>query len=112
MMDSDEKEIFRYLQSKLGMFVARQLICRHAGGKIRFQESSDWARPVLMRMNERGIVEMDHSGAYRLKPLPTELGAAPQWVSPQIAELLLRSGKKIPGAGRQGDDDEAYYDSL
>lgn len=111
-MDADEKEIYRYLKSQPGMFVSGQVICRHAGGRRRFQESPEWARPVLMRMNERGILETDDTGAYRLKPVPTDLSAAPQWVSPQIAELLLRSGKKIPGAGRQGDDDESYYDSL
>jgi hypothetical protein len=112
MMDADEKEIYRYLKSQPGVFVTMNVICRHAAGKSRFQESSDWARAVLMRMNERSIVETDHSGAYRLKPVPADLGGAPQWVSPQIAELLLRSGKKIPGAGRQCDDDESYYDSL
>lgn len=111
-MDADEKEIFRYLKGQPGVFVSMNVICRHAGGKNRFQESHDWARPALMRMQERGILETDDTGAYRLKPVPTDLSAAPQWVSPQIAALLSRSGKKIPGAGRQGDDDEAYYDSL
>ena len=111
-MDADEKEIFRYLKGQPGVFVTTTVICRHAGGKNRFQESHDWARPALMRMQERGILETDDTGAHRLKPVPKELGAAPQWVSPQIAEMLLRSGKKIPGAGRQGDDDESYYDSL
>ena len=111
-MDADEKEIYRYLKSQSENFVTWHVISRHAGGRSRFQESSEWARPVLMRMQERGIVETDQTGAYRLKPVPTDLSAAPRWVSPQIAELLLRSGKKIPGAVRQGDDDEAYYDSL
>ena len=111
-MDADEKEIFRYLKGQAGVFVTMSLICRHAGGKSRFQESPDWARPALMRMQERGILETDDTGAYHLKPMPKDLGAAPQWVSPQIAALLLRSGRKISGAGRQGDDDEAYYDSL
>lgn len=111
-MDADEKEIFRYLKGQSGVFVTRNVICRHAGGKARYQDSHDWARPVLLRMKERGILETDGTGAYGLKPMPKDLGAAPQWVSPQIAAMLLRSGKKIPGAGRQGDDDEAYYDSL
>lgn len=114
-MDADEKEIFRYLKGQPGVFVTTTVICRHAGGKNRFQEAHDWARPALMRMQERGILETDDTGAYRLKPMPKELGelgAAPQWVSPQIAAMLLRSGKKIPRAGQQGDDEEAYYDSL
>ncbi len=111
-MDADEKEIYRYLKTQPGVFVTWQVISRHAGGRSRFQESPDWARAVLMRMAERNILQKDTTGAYQLMPVPKDLGAAPQWVSPQIAELLLRSGKKIPGAGRQGDDDEAYYDSL
>lgn len=112
MMDADEKEIFRYLKSQPGVFVTMNVISRHAAGKNRFNESPVWARAVLMRMAERNILQKDATGAYQLMPVPNDLGASPQWVSPQIAELLLRSGKKIAGAGCTTDDDEAYYDSL
>ena len=110
-MDADEKEIFRYLKGQPGVFVTTSVICRHAGGKGRFREAHDWAKPALLRMLERGILEMDDTSAYRLKPMPIDLRTAPQWVSPQIAAMLIRSGKKIPGGGH-GDDDEAYYDGL
>lgn len=65
-----------------------------------------------MRMKERGILEVDASGAYGLKPIPLKSADKPRWVSPQIAALLLKSGKQIQGVGYQGDDDEVYYDSL
>ena len=63
MMDADEKEIFRYLKSQQGVFVTMNVISRHAAGKNRFNESSDWARAVLMRMAERNILQKDATGA-------------------------------------------------
>lgn len=112
MMDADEKDIYRYLKSQAGVFLQANLISRHAGGRGRFQADPDWARTVLMRMEERGIVQRDDTGAYQLKPIPQDLGRSAKWVSPQIAEILERSGKKFDVKTRNAGDDEAYYDSL
>ena len=112
MMDADEREIFFYLRSEHGNYVPGTAICRHAGGKHKFRETPDWARPALMRMVERGILETDSSGAYRLKPVPRETYSARRWVSPQVAELLRRSGKSFQNIIAGDDDDEAYYNSL
>lgn len=113
MMDADEKEIFRYVRTEPDRFFPAVSICRHAGGKHKHRESPDWARPALLRMVERGILELDALGGYRLTPIPVvQSSNTRHWVSPQIAELLRKKGKKFDSMIQQEDDPEAYYDSL
>ena len=111
MMDSEEREIFFYLRDQAERFVPAVAIARQAGGKHKARNAPDWARPVLSRMVERGILEMDASHAYRLHPIP-ESPAAKQWVSPQIANILKRSGKQFKSLVENNGDAEAYYDQL
>jgi hypothetical protein len=114
MMDADEREIFQYLRKDREVFVAAATISRQAGGKHRFRQDSDWAKAALLRMAERGIVEIDATGAYRLKPMPKRSVAekATSWVSPQIAEILRKSGKKFDVLIPDDLDEETYYNSL
>ena len=112
MMDADEKEIFRYLRAEPACFMPAAFICRHAGGKRRHRESPDWAKPVLLRMLERGILEMDASGSYRLKPIPNAEANTRRWVAPHLVELLRKNGKKFDNMIQFDGDTEAYYDSL
>ena len=114
MMDAEEREIFFFLRREPDTFVPAHSINRHAGGKRKHRESPNWASPVLLRMMERGILETNPTGAFRLKPIPAPETAdrSPQWVSPQIAELLRKSGKKFDAVIRRDLDPEAYYDSL
>ncbi len=113
MMDADEKEIFRYLWAEPEQFLPAAAICRHAGGRHKHRESPDWARPALLRMVERGIVETNAAGDYRLKPIPVvETTVTRRWVSPQLAELLRKQDKKFDSMIHGADDPEAYYDSL
>jgi hypothetical protein len=112
MMDADEKDIFRYLCSDPENFIPVSLICRHAGGKHRHRAAPDWAKPALIRMTERGILETDALGSYRLKSAPAQNNNAQCWVSPQIAALLRKNNKKYEQVIRQEYDLEAYYDSL
>lgn len=111
-MDADEKEIFRYLRSEEGQFVPANFICRHAGGKFRHRQSPDWAKPALIRMLERGILETDDAGAYRLKPLPQADANSRHWVAPHIAELLRKKSKKFEAMIQRDGDTEMFYDSL
>lgn len=114
MMDADEREIYYYLRQDREAFVSVGAISRHAGGKHKFRDSSDWAKAALLRMAERGIVELDKTGAYRLRPIPKSDSSvqSPRWVSPQIAELLRKSGKHfaLPDVGDM--DEETYYNRL
>ena len=110
-MDSEEREIYFYLREQRDRFVPAVAICRQAGGKQKGRIMPDWAKPVLLRMVERGILEMDAANAYRLKPIPETLGAK-KWISPQIASILKRSGKSFNGVADNRDGEEAYYDNL
>jgi len=56
-------------------------------------------------------LEMDETSCYRLKAIP-EPTTAKQWVSPQIAIILRRSGKNFKGLVDSAGGDEAYYDKL
>src|ERR1043165_2598157 len=93
-MDADEREIYYYLKGWKYEFISSREICRRAGGKRRFRENAEWAVPVLLRMVERGILESDPSGHYRIKaPIVSKKDGPKRWVSPQIARILQDSGK-------------------
>ena len=108
-MDGDEREIFYFLKSRGEEFVNAKEIARRAGGKKRFYEDPEWAKPILVRMTERGILEGDALGRYRVKPVGRK-GKDKRWVSPDIAKILQESGVEVEGANELGSDD--YYEQL
>ncbi len=112
MMDSDEQEVYFHLKAQPGQFVPASAICRHAGGKHRYRESPDWAKPALRRMLERRILEVDDTGAYRLKPAAKAKSAVKRWVSPQIADALKKSGRNFDAYSKNDPGSDAYYNSL
>lgn len=112
MMDSDEREVYCFLKGQPDQFVPAISICRHAGDKHRRRESPDWAKPVLRRMQQRGILEVDAAGEYRLKPRPRDASPAKRWVSPQIAAILKKSGRSFDEVIKGDDDLDAYYNRL
>ena len=64
-------------------------------------------------MVQRGILEVNSAGDYRLKPIPKpDPDQAKRWVSPQIAEMLRKSGKQFAGLIPPDMDEEDYYNSL
>ncbi|HVV01190.1 MAG TPA: hypothetical protein VHH88_07485 [Verrucomicrobiae bacterium] len=91
-MDADEREVCDYLRSWKDQFVSGKEICKRAGGKWRAREDPNWAVPVLLRLVEKGIIESDSNGHYRL--LPEEQEARKKvWVSPQNKKLLEEAGR-------------------
>ncbi|MDR3459182.1 MAG: hypothetical protein P4N60_17265 [Verrucomicrobiae bacterium] len=72
-------------------------IARRASTKKRFSEDPDWAKPVLMRLAENGILESDTSGRYRIKP-ENKHDKAHRWVSPDINQILKEGGVEVEGA--------------
>ena len=62
-----------------------------------------------MRMEERGILESDIQGRYRIKPVRKKK-VGKQWVAPDIAQILKESGVEVEGEGDIADDD--YYEQL
>jgi len=111
MMDADEREVYFFLKGQTLQSVPADSICRYAGGKQRFRESPDWAKPVLLRMLERGIIEADSRGDYRLKPMP-ESKVAKRWVAPHIAAILKKTGGKFDHVIKEEDEADTYYNSL
>ena len=90
-MDADEREICYYLKSRPGEFISLREINRRAGGKWRFREQPDWATEVVLRLLDKGTVEKDAAGYYRL--VKKEKKEKPRWISPQLKKILEQSGK-------------------
>lgn len=108
-MDSDERDIFNFLKTWSGQFVNAKEISRRAGSKKRFHENPEWAKVILLRMQDRGIVESDTGGRYRIKPVKKEKHK--RWVSPEIAKLLGEKGVETEGGEDVIGSDE-HYDQL
>ena len=111
-MDADEREIYQFLKSWGGQFVAAREICRRAGGKRRSQEEPEWAKPVLLRMVGRGVLESNSTGHFRIKRLSKKRGDK-HLISPDIAKILEESGVKAEAVDDENDiGPDEYYDQL
>jgi hypothetical protein len=108
-MDADEKAIIDYLKSWSEQFVSGKEICRRAGGKWRFREDPEWAGPVLTRLVERGHIESDSTGHYRLVRSSKEKKDK-KWVSPQMRKILEQSGKDFGEVLSPEEQDDFYTD--
>ena len=91
-MDADERDICNYLKSWPGQFVSGREISRRAAGKWRFREEPEWANPVLARLVERGVIESDSTGHYRLR-VPDKKEKRKKWLSPHMRKILEKSEK-------------------
>ena len=109
VMDGDERDIFQFLKTRGTDFVGAMEIARRAGNKKKFYEDPDWAKIVLMRMQERGILEHDASGRYRIKPVSRK-DKNTRWVAPDIAKILQESGVEVEAGGDIAPDE--YYEEL
>ena len=108
-MDGDEREIFHFLKTWGSTFVGAVEIARRAGNRKKFYEDPDWAKQVLLRMADRGILESDSSGRYRIKPVSRK-DKNKRLVAPDIAKILQESGVEVEGAGDIAPDE--YYEEL
>ena len=109
-MDADERDIFNYLKTWGKDFVGTREICRRASSKKRFSEEPEWAKPVLIIMKERGILEGDMLGRYRIKPVKKKKSEG-RWVSPEIEKILKESGVEVDSKSSDIGADE-YYEQL
>ena len=109
-MDGDEREIFLFLKTYGVDFVAAREICRRAGGRKRYHEDHEWAKPILVRMAERGILESNAEGQYRVKPTAKKKDG--RWMSPDIAQILKDSGVETDTPGQDGIASDDYYEQL
>jgi hypothetical protein len=107
-MDADERDICFFLKGWPGQFVALAEISRRASGKRREEKEPGWAVPALGRLVEKGILESDSTGHYRLKrrgDKGTRAGA----ISPYVRKILEQSGKTFEIEPEEGDDDFIKY---
>lgn len=111
-MDAEEREVYYYLKSWKDVFISAREICRRAGGKKRYQNEKEWAKPVITRMVEKGILETDSGGHYRLKAVDKKIWKDKRWVSPHIARILKDSGKDFKEVILDEDEMDRYYESL
>jgi len=110
-MDTDERDIFQFLKTWGADFTNAKEVARRAASKKRFYEDPDWAKPILMRMTERGILESDVQGRYRIKPVPKKKHGK-KWVAPDIAKILQESGLEVEGEGGGDIATDEYYEQL
>ena len=110
-MDADERAIYYYLKSRRPKAVPARDISRHVGSKRRFHYNPEWASPVLLRMVERGVLETEATGCYRLKPIPPRDTRGKRWASREIVEILKASGKEFDTLLTPEDEDD-YYERL
>jgi hypothetical protein len=96
-MDAEERDICDFLKSWQGQFVSNREIARRAGGKWRFRDDPNWATPVLGRLVEKGDVESDASGHFRLVTKERKDKKKKWWLSPQMKKILEESGKEFEG---------------
>ena len=112
-MDADERDIYQFLKSYGSEYIAAREICRRAGGRKRYNDEPEWAKPVLLRMEERGILESNSTGHYRVKPVKKNKGKDKRWVSPDIAKILKESGVEVENAAEESSiASDEYYEQL
>ena len=93
-MDADEQAICEYLRSWSGQWVALREISRRACGKKRYNEDAYWANQLVVRMVEKGLIQTDSAGHYRLQPPEKrDSKTKKKWVAPHIKRILEQSGK-------------------
>ena len=80
-MDTEERDIFKFLKTWGTNFTSVKEVARRAASKKRFYDDPDWAKPILMRMEERNILENDIQGRYRIKPVAKNK-VGKQWSRP------------------------------
>ena len=96
-MSTDEREIIAYLKTVPNQLVSGREISRRVGGRERFELDSRWATPILRRMAERGWLESDPIGHYRLRQEDPKKKKSKKHVSPEMLKILKKSGKSFDG---------------
>ena len=104
-MSSDEQLIYQYLKTMGEEFVNAKEVSRRAGTKQRYHEEPDWAKPLMVSMAERGILESNPRGLFRLKP-EGKAKHKQRWVSPDIEQILNEKGVAIEDAESEPATDE------
>ena len=74
------------------------------GGKRRFLDDPLWVLPLLTRLVEKGVLESDEQGHFRLRKVDREPRKR-TWLSPQVQRILERSQRAFSNVIQVEDDD-------
>jgi hypothetical protein len=66
-MGHDDDIVLNYLAKYPAVYVSAMEVCKRADSRRRFNESPDWAKPVLARLTQSRVLEVNASGHYRIK---------------------------------------------
>jgi hypothetical protein len=92
-MDYDERSVRIFLRGYPGQFVSPRVISRRLGGKRRYHEDPLWVMPILNSLVDKGIVETDAQGHFRLKKAEPADPRKRVWIAPQVKQILERSSR-------------------
>jgi hypothetical protein len=106
MLTAEEMQIVEFLKLRPDEFIPESEIGRRVGGKELFRANPTWAKLFLANLVSEGLVVMDDRGFYRCvqeapppspatTASPAKKSAGKRWVSPHIASILKKSGKKF-----------------
>jgi len=66
-LSSDELQILDYLRGWDEKFISMMEVCRRAGGRRKYEEAPEWAKGLMGRLVEAGMVQVNERGHYRIK---------------------------------------------
>ena len=92
-MTWEEREIVTYLKGSPKTFYSAREIARRAAGKRIYLDKPHWAKPFLPKLVEKGILETDPAGHYRIRGQGVVKARGRKWVSPSMARLLKQAEK-------------------
>src|SRR5262249_48702027 len=104
-MNAEEKEIYDYLKTWPNLYISGREIARRVGGKSRYEEDRFWGVPILATMVNKGWLEADFTGAFRIKREDRKKNKFKRHVSPQMIRILKSSGKSFDTIVLDDDDD-------
>jgi hypothetical protein len=93
-MDSDEADVWNFLNTCLGEYVSPVEISRRASGRRRYKDEPKWALRPIQRLLDEKIIETDGNGHYRA-PLTEKKAKTKRWIAPHIRKILKESGKEF-----------------
>jgi hypothetical protein len=110
-MDTEEREIFQFLKIWSGSFISAREIARRAGSKRRFHDNPDWAKPLLLRMEERDILESNAKGHFRIKPVARHKWTAPT-TEAEVSPIPQEGGAAVEEAVAGAIAADDFYEKL
>ncbi len=101
ILSCDELEILDYLKLWPEKFVPLGEICRRAGGRRKFREDPSWARSLMSRLVDAGLVKVNERGHYLImrdekSPPPAGKRHAPQKPAPPLKHSIVVGDDYFP----------------